>query len=83
MAEEETKSVTIDGQTYQLSDLSESVRAKILNIRFVDGELGRARNNVVVLQAARAEFARQLQEELHGSAAGDSDDTAASSCRGV
>ena len=79
MAEEETKSVTIDGQTYQLSDLSESTRAKILNIRFVDGELVRARNNLVVLQAARAEFARQLQEELQGSAAGDSDDAAASS----
>lgn len=65
MAEEaDSKTVTIDGQTYPLSDLTESTRAKILNMRFVDAEILRARNQLVVLQAARKEFARQLQEEL-------------------
>lgn len=66
MAEPSGKSITIDGNQYNLADLSESARAKIMNIQFVDAEMGRARNQLVMLQAARKEFARQLQEELPG-----------------
>lgn len=60
----EPKIVTIDNQKYRLDDLPEATKAKIMNVQFVDAEIARTRNQLVVLQAARQEFSRQLQEEL-------------------
>jgi hypothetical protein len=64
MADAEEKIVTVDNEKYRLNDLPESTKAKMLNIQFVDTEIVRVRNQLVVLQAARKEFSRQLKEEL-------------------
>lgn len=64
MADKAVKSVTIDGKEYLADALSEQAKAKIANLRFVDAEMLRTKNQLIMLQAARVEFARQLQAEL-------------------
>ena len=64
MADNAIKSVTIDGKEYLADALSDQAKAKIANLQFVDAEMLRTRNQLIMLQAARVEFARQLQNEL-------------------
>jgi hypothetical protein len=64
MADEKLQTVTIDGKEYALDTLSDEVKAKITNVRFVDAEIARLRNQLVLCQAARAEFSRRLLDDL-------------------
>ena len=64
MADKAIKSITIDGKEYLADALSDQAKAKIASLQFVDAEMLRTRNQLIMLQAARAEFARQLQKEL-------------------
>ena len=64
MPEAKPKTVTIDGKEYSFDDMSDELKGKIGNLRFVEAEMVRLRNQLVVYQAARTEFARQVQKEL-------------------
>ncbi|GIX29995.1 MAG: hypothetical protein KatS3mg124_0467 [Porticoccaceae bacterium] len=64
MAENEQGTVTIDGKTYRLDQLSDTAKAQLANIRYVDREIEQARNHLAVLQAARQYYAQVLTREL-------------------
>lgn len=67
MAEEgatNSQSVTIDGKNYNLDQLSDTVKSQLANIRFVDQEIERIKNQQAVLQAARQYYAGVLSKEL-------------------
>lgn len=64
MADNNPPKLTIDGTEYPLDTLTPETKAKVRNLRFVDAEILRLRNRLILCQAARAEFVRQLQETL-------------------
>jgi hypothetical protein len=61
---EKIQKISIDGKEYLADALSDQAKAKLANIQFVDAEMLRTRNQLIMLQAARVEFVRQLQSEL-------------------
>ncbi|MCG5539511.1 DUF6447 family protein [Halorhodospira sp. 9622] len=62
MAEEQT--VTIDGTSYNLSDLSENARQQLLNVRAADQEIERLNRQLAITRTARQAYARALEQEL-------------------
>lgn len=61
---EKIQKISIDGKDYLADTLSDQAKAKLANIQFVDAEMLRTRNQLIMLQSARVEFVRQLQSEL-------------------
>lgn len=59
-----TKTVTLDGTEYNLSDLSEKARSLITNLRVVDAEVARLKQQLAIHQTARAAYAAALKSEL-------------------
>ena len=67
MAEEQnqqTRTVTIDGTSYNLADLSDNARQQLANLRAADGEIQRLERQMALARTARAAYARVLQQEL-------------------
>lgn len=64
MAENENETVSIDGKSYPLNELSDTAKTQLSNIRFVDKELSEIKNRTAVLQAARQYYAGILAKEL-------------------
>ena len=64
MAEQTDRTVTVNGTTYELSDLSEEARQQIANIRFVDQELERLNNQAALARAARKAYEAALTRAL-------------------
>lgn len=58
------KTVTIDGVTYQVADLSEDARMQIVNLRAVDQEISRLNRMLAIAQTARNTYAKALSEAL-------------------
>ena len=56
--------LTVDNKEYEIEKLSESAKAQITSINFVDGELQRLNAQAAVLQTARVAYAKALNEEL-------------------
>jgi hypothetical protein len=68
MANDET--VTIDGVTYNMADLSEQARAQMANLRATDQEIQRLRTQLTIAQTARQSYANALKAELPDKGAG-------------
>lgn len=66
MAEQTPKRFIVDGRAYPAEALTENMKGLIGNLRFVDTEVQRLRNQMVMTQAARTLFAQQLQQALAG-----------------
>lgn len=64
MTEPAARTITIDGQEYALSDLSEHARSQISNLRVTDAEIARLKRQLAIVQTARAAYARALSEAL-------------------
>lgn len=64
MAKQEAKTVTIDGRDYNLSDLSESARNQLVNLRVTDQEIQRLNQQLAIAQTARTAYANALKQEL-------------------
>ncbi|MDR9440981.1 MAG: DUF6447 family protein [Halomonas sp.] len=64
MAEQQPRTVTIDGTEYNLAELSESARNQVLNLRVTDQEIARLQQQLAIYQTARKAYARALGEEL-------------------
>lgn len=64
---ENTNSVTIDGVEYKISEMSESARAQLLNIQFVDAQLQQLNNEWAVSDTARIGYSNALRAELQSS----------------
>lgn len=56
--------VTIDGNQYNLADLSDVAKQQMDNIRFTDQEIERANNQLALLQTARGAYGKALAEAL-------------------
>ena len=65
MAEEEKlKTIEIDGQTYQLDDLSDEAKAQMINIQFVDNQIQQLQNELAVADTARIGYTNALKNEF-------------------
>jgi len=62
MANEQT--IKIDGQDYNLADLSESARNQLVNLRVTDQEIARLQQQMAIAQTARVAYANALKSEL-------------------
>ena len=56
--------VTIDGQNYELSSLSEEARAQLVSLQFVEQEITRLQLQMAALQTARNAYASALKGQL-------------------
>jgi hypothetical protein len=64
MADEQKQTVTIDGNEYNLADLSENARHQVMNLRVTDQEIARLKQQLAIYQTARTAYSRALAEEL-------------------
>jgi hypothetical protein len=64
MAEQQDKTITIDGVDYALADLSDNARAQLNNLRVTDQEIARLEQRLAIFQTARATYANALKNEL-------------------
>ena len=68
MAEDKIgQKIKIDGTEYNLDDLSETAKAKVLNIQFVDAQLQQLNNEWAVSDTARIGYTNALKAELEKS----------------
>lgn len=56
--------ITIDDVEYPVADLSESAKAQIVNIQFVDNKLQQLRNELAVSDTARIGYSAALKREI-------------------
>jgi len=59
--------ITIDGQNYNLADLSDAARNQLVNLRVVDQEIASLQQKLAIAQTARVAYANALKAELPGS----------------
>ncbi|WP_417420267.1 DUF6447 family protein [Halomonas sp.] len=64
MAQEKAQVITIDDQEYNVSDLSESARSQVVNLRVTDQEIQRLNHQLAIAQTARTAYANALKAEL-------------------
>ena len=57
--------LNIDGENYNVEDLSDDAKAQIQSIQFVDRELTQLKMQAAVLQTARAGYCKALAEMLN------------------
>lgn len=56
----EVPSITLNGKTYALADLTEAARNQIANIRVVDAEIARLQQQLAITQTARNAYVAAL-----------------------
>ena len=59
-----TATVTINGKSYRVADLSEAARIQVLNIQAVDGEINRLKLQMAIARTARKTYLDALQAAL-------------------
>jgi hypothetical protein len=57
-------SVNIDGQSYELSSLSDEAKAQLMSLQFVEQEISRLQLQLAALQTARNAYASALKAHL-------------------
>lgn len=68
MSKEKSKNViTIDGKEYAIDSLSETARAQLANIQFVDQQIQQLNNEWAVADTARIGYTQALKRELKAS----------------
>ena len=63
----EKQSISIDGNDYDLDDLSENAKAQVANLQFVDTQLIQLNNEWAVADTARIGYTNALKVELENS----------------
>lgn len=65
----EVPSITLNGKTYALAELSEAARNQVANIRVVDAEIARLQQQLAIAQTARNAYVNALSGAVeHASA---------------
>jgi len=64
MSDQTEQTITVNGTSYALADLSDEARQQIVNIRFVDQELERLNNQAAIARAARKAYEEALTRAL-------------------
>jgi hypothetical protein len=62
--DEAIKTWTIDGQEYNLADLSEGAKSQIVNLRVVDQEIANLKQQLAIMQTARNAYGSALNTEI-------------------
>ena len=62
--EADKKKLNIDGDEYNVSDLSDEAKAHIASIQFVDAQLQQLNNEWAVADTARIGYSNALKQEL-------------------
>jgi hypothetical protein len=57
--------ITIDGNDYLLSSMSENAKSQVANIQFVDAQLQQLNNEWAVSDTARIGYTNALKNEFH------------------
>ena len=57
-------SVNIDGQSYELSNLSEEAKAQLVSLQFIEQELARLQLQIAALQTAKIAYGNALKAQL-------------------
>lgn len=58
------QTITIDGKTYNLADLSDAAKAQLLNIQFCDQQIRQLTSEWAVADTARIGYSNALKGEL-------------------
>lgn len=65
MAEDTSENkVTVDGVEYSLHDLSDSAKAQLTNIQFVDAQIQQLNNEWAIADTARIGYSMALKSEF-------------------
>jgi hypothetical protein len=64
MSEQPRPTVSIDGKTYDLNNLSDATKAQIANVQTVDRKIAELKQDLAIMQTARAAYARELSNAL-------------------
>lgn len=64
MMDETTPTITLDGASYAVSDLTQTARDTLQSIRFVEAKLRQLQGELAVSQTAHVTYARVLKAEL-------------------
>ena len=64
MAEEQAQTLSVDGRTYRLADLSEEARAQVVSIRACDQRTQQLRTDLQITATARAAYLQALNGSL-------------------
>ncbi len=59
------ETVTIDGISYNWSELSNEAKKLILSLQAVDGEIARLKNLLTFCEVAKASYSASLKRELN------------------
>ena len=63
-AKTDEASITVDDKEYKVEDMTDSAKAQILNIQFVDGQIQQLKNEWAVSDTARLGYTAALKGEL-------------------
>lgn len=74
--QESAPTVTVNGTTYPVSDLSPAARTQLLHIQAVDVEINRLKVQLGIAQTARQAYLRLLDASLPKTASASSDTAA-------
>lgn len=58
------KTITIDGNEYNIAELSDNARSQIANIQFVDTQIQQLKNELAVTDTARMAYSAALKDDL-------------------
>lgn len=73
MAEDDTATITLDGQSYAVADLSPLAQETLQSLRFVAARLQQLQGEMAVSQTAHVAYARALRADLDGNAPGEAE----------
>jgi hypothetical protein len=64
MTDETTPTITLDGASYAVPDLTQTARDKLQSLQFVEAKLQQLQGELAVSQTAHVAYARALKAEL-------------------
>lgn len=56
--------ITVDGTAYQTEDLTENGKAQVASLQFLEVQIKRLRNEVLIFKTAREAYKAALKAEL-------------------
>ena len=64
MTDSQDSTVSVDGQEYKLSTLSDPAKAQIAHVRAAEAEIHRLKMLTALMETARSAYAQALKQEL-------------------
>ena len=64
MAKKEEPTITFDGKTHKIADLSDAAKSNLRNIGFVDQQIQQLKNELAVADTARIGYTNALKKEM-------------------